>query len=51
LPSAADTALTRQLCDAGKILGIGLTDHLIIGAPDSDPSGSGWYSFRNAGLL
>ncbi len=30
-PSGADLALTRQLCEAGKLLGIRVVDHIIIG--------------------
>lgn len=43
-PSAADIATTRQLCEAGDILGIKVIDHIIIG--------DGRYiSFKNKGLL
>ncbi len=31
-PSAADTSITRDLVDAGKLLGMELLDHLVIGA-------------------
>jgi DNA repair protein RadC len=50
-PSGADIALTRQVRDAGKVLGIELLDHLILGDKDTDPTGKGFYSFRTAGLL
>jgi len=50
-PSAADIAVTRQLRDAGKVIGIEVTDHVILGRPEIDPSGKGWYSFRSAELL
>ncbi len=30
-PSPEDIALTRQLCEAGRLLGIEVLDHLIIG--------------------
>lgn len=50
-PSGADIALTRQVREAGKVLGIELLDHLILGDRDTDPSGKGFYSFRHAGLL
>lgn len=33
-PSALDIAITSQLISAGKLLGINLTDHIIIGAAD-----------------
>lgn len=50
-PSSQDLALTRQLRDAAKIIGIDLTDHVIVGAKEDDPLGVGHYSFRNAGIL
>lgn len=43
-PSKADIATTRQLSAAGKLLGIELLDHIIVG-------GSAAYSFRENGLL
>lgn len=43
-PSKEDMDVTRQLCEAGKLLGIGLLDHLII-------SSKGYYSFADAGLM
>lgn len=43
-PSEDDIRLTRRLCQAGELLGIGLVDHLVIGA-------GVWYSFRETGLL
>lgn len=38
-PSREDIAITRQLCDAGRLLDIPLVDHLIIGgnSPDDPP--------------
>lgn len=50
-PSAADIQVTRQLRDAAKILGIDLLDHVIVGDAKADPTGLGYYSFRNSGLL
>ena len=43
-PSAADIAVTKQLCEAGDVLGIKVVDHIIIG----DRS---YTSFKNKGLL
>jgi DNA repair protein RadC len=43
-PSAADLELTRHLVRAGRIMGIRLDDHLIIGA-------SSFISLREAGFL
>jgi len=50
-PSSADIQVTRNLRDAGHILSVELTDHVILGDPSMDPTGKGWYSFREAGLL
>lgn len=50
-PSAADIQVTRQLREAAKVIGIDLLDHLIVGTPGGDPSGRGFYSFHEAGLL
>ncbi len=43
-PSKADIATTKQLSAAGKLLGIELLDHIIVG-------GSAAYSFKENGLL
>lgn len=51
LPSQEDLRITRQLCDAGAILGIKLLDHLIIGNAEDDPGNCGYYSFSEMGLL
>lgn len=50
-PSSADLNITRQLREASKVLGISLVDHVVIGRPEADPCGRGYYSFREAGLL
>lgn len=43
-PSRQDIALTREIIDAGKKLGIGVHDHVIIGK-------DGYTSMRSAGLI
>ena len=43
-PSRADIELTRKIKDAGTLLDINVTDHLII-------SNEGFYSFADEGLL
>ena len=43
-PSPDDQHLTRRLVDAGRILGITVADHVIVGE-------GRWVSFRDAGLL
>jgi DNA repair protein RadC len=50
-PSSADRAVTRQLVEAGRVIGVELLDHVIIGRPESDPIGKGWFSFGEAGLI
>ncbi len=42
LPSADDLATTRTLHAAGRLLGVNLVDHVIVGPEDVDD----WYSFR-----
>lgn len=50
-PSAADTHVTRLLRDASKTVDIALLDHVIVGRASADPTGKGYFSFRNAGLI
>lgn len=50
-PSAADIAVTRKLREASRIVEIDLLDHVVVGTPEGDPHGRGYYSFREAGLL
>lgn len=50
-PSRADIQVTRQLREAAKVIGIELTDHIIIGQPQRDPQNLGYYSFNDAGLV
>ena len=50
-PSAADAQITRQLREAGKALDVDFLDHVIIGSANVDPTGRGFFSFREAGLI
>lgn len=43
-PSKADVEMTRHIAEIGKLLGIALHDHIVIG-------GKGHYSFKSNGLL
>ncbi len=43
-PSRADIQLTKQIVEAGRVLGISVHDHIIIGA-------NGHSSMRSSGLL
>lgn len=50
-PSTADMQLTRQLRDAAHAVDIDLIDHVVLGRVATDPSGVGFYSFRQAGVI
>jgi DNA repair protein RadC len=50
-PSSADFKITRQIMEASEIMGIEVTDHVIIGQKSDDPMGRGYYSFREAGSI
>lgn len=50
-PSAADLQVTRLLREAARAIDIPLVDHVIIGRAEADPLGTGYFSFRHAGLL
>jgi DNA repair protein RadC len=43
-PSVDDVLLTRRLKEAGKIMGIELSDHIVLGDGQ-------WFSFRDAKVL
>lgn len=49
-PSEEDIEITRRLIDAGKLLGVRVLDHLVIGAPGS-ARGAGFVSIRNLATL
>ncbi len=44
-PSQEDIAITKQLAEAGKILGVPLYDHVIV------TEGNGYTSFTERGLI
>lgn len=50
-PSRADMDVTKKLREAGKVLGIQLLDHVIVGRKMADPTGLGFYSFCDNGLI
>lgn len=50
-PSTADRTVTRQLVEAGRVVGVELLDHVVVGRPEMDPAGKGWFSFGEAGLI
>ncbi|MGH8059907.1 MAG: JAB domain-containing protein, partial [Candidatus Entotheonellia bacterium] len=45
-PSAEDKELTHRLADVGRLVGINVLDHIVIGAGEP-----GYISFRDTGLL
>ena len=48
-PSKEDCDITRRLIEAGRVLGIRVTDHVIVGKPDA--SGPGFVSLREKNLV
>jgi len=48
-PSEADIRVTRQMTEAGKILGMDVTDHVIIG--EKTETNRGYTSLRELGLI
>jgi DNA repair protein RadC len=50
-PSAADIRVTRTLREAAQTVDIALLDHVIVGEARHDPTGLGFYSFRDTGVL
>ncbi len=48
-PSAEDMKITRQLVEAGKIIGIPVLDHIVIGREEITPPG--YLSMRDKGYL
>lgn len=50
-PSAADVQVTRQLREASRAVDIEFLDHIILGTAATDPRGTGFYSFREAGII
>lgn len=50
-PSAPDLHVTRLIREAAKAIEMDFVDHVIVGRRDADPTGVGFYSFREAGIL
>jgi DNA repair protein RadC len=50
-PSTQDMNVTRLLREASRAVDILLLDHVIVGRRGSDPTGRGYFSFREAGIL
>jgi len=50
-PSSADLNVTKKISQAAGHVDIALHDHVIIGEPESDPNGLGYFSFSDADLI
>ncbi len=50
-PSADDLAITRQMVAAGRIVGIQVLDHVIVGREGFGSGGSGFFSIRESGMV
>jgi len=50
-PSSPDMQVTRQLREAARAVDVSLVDHVVVGRAGVDPSGKGYFSFRDAGML
>lgn len=50
-PGKMDSETTKRLFKAGQLLGIELTDHVIVGQKSTDPNGVGYFSFHESGKL
>jgi DNA repair protein RadC len=49
--ASAVVRVTRVLREAARTIDIPLLDHVIVGQAQADPTGLGYYSFRDAGVL
>ena len=49
-PSKEDIEITERLIETGKLLGIRVLDHLVLGSPTSD-KGQGFVSIRNLAII
>lgn len=43
--------ITRMIREAARAIDIDFIDHVILGRADADPTGRGYYSFKEAGIL
>jgi DNA repair protein RadC len=51
MPSSADARITRQVRAAAEAVDLHFHDHVVLGDPQRDPLGLGYYSFRQGGSL
>lgn len=50
-PSAEDARITRSMIAAGRVMDIDVLDHVVLGAPGHPAHPSGYFSFRESGLV
>jgi DNA repair protein RadC len=50
-PSAADRAITRRVKEAADLMRVEMLDHVIVGHPSGHADGTGYFSFREHGML
>jgi len=50
-PSGDDVKVTETLADAGRLLGIQLLDHVVVGEALKDPRKTGYFSFKDNDLV
>ena len=50
-PSAADRRFTRRVKEAAELMRVEMLDHVIIGHPSGHPEGTGFFSFRENGMV
>ena len=43
--------MTEMLVAAGNLLDVRVLDHIVVGRQDADPTGKGFFSFGESGLL
>lgn len=50
-PSAEDVRITRSMVAAGRVMGIEVLDHVVLGAEGHPSQPCGYFSFRESGLV
>ena len=50
-PSSQDISTTREMVSAGKVIGIHIMDHVILGLEDCYPYYRGYYSLKDNGFI
>ena len=50
-PSPQDITLTRAMVEAGRVLGIAVLDHIVVGTDDAEDACVRWHSLRESGMV